>query len=149
VVTSLNITVLRVRGARFLHASRVSFSIMLSVLSLSSLASPFSSRYAESVTAATVASQIVGKANGTNAYNYDLETERIANNHSFSNYAFRSSGSKGANATPDWIADQSQNFGLDTYEKAFHLTNWDVLSTQDRNHFVSWGPESSSHAKQS
>ena len=121
----------------------------MSVLSLSFLAGTFSSRYSEGIITATVASQIVGKVNGTNAYNYDLEIEGIANNHSLSNYAFRFSGSKGANATPDWIADQSQNFGLDTNEKAFHLTNWGVLSTQDRNHFVSWGPESSSHAKQS
>jgi hypothetical protein len=101
---------------------------MVSVLSLSFLAGTFSSRYSEGIITATVASQIVGKVNGTNAYNYDLEIEGIANNHSLSNYAFRSSGSRGANATADWIADQFQSFGLDTYKESFQFTNWDVLS---------------------
>jgi hypothetical protein len=101
---------------------------MVSVLSLSFLAGAFLSRHAESVAVATVASQIAGKVNGTNAYNYDLEIEGIANNHSLSNYAFRSSGSRGANATADWIADKFQSFGLDTYTESFQFTNWDVLN---------------------
>ena len=88
----------------------------------------FSSVRVESNVASTVASQVLGKVNGTNAYNYALELERIANNHSLSNYAFRSSGSSGANASADWIASQFQSFGLSTVKESFQFTNWDVLS---------------------
>ncbi len=73
-------------------------------------------------------SQIVGMVNGTNIYNYDLELENIALDHSLSNYSFRSAGSGGANATADWILEQFGNFGLETYKEPFQFTKWDVLS---------------------
>jgi hypothetical protein len=66
--------------------------------------------------------------NGTRAYNLDLELERIAFNHSQSKYSFRSAGSSGANATADWIVEQFESFGLETYNESFQFTNWDVLS---------------------
>ena len=73
-------------------------------------------------------SQIVGLVNGTNIYNYDLELEKIAFNHTVSNYSFRAAGSSGANATADWIMEQFDSFGLETYKEPFQFTNWDVLS---------------------
>ncbi len=71
-------------------------------------------------------SQFVAKVNGTNAYNFDLELERIAFNHSLSKYSFRSAGSSGANATADWIVEQFESFGLETYKEPYQFTNWDV-----------------------
>jgi hypothetical protein len=73
-------------------------------------------------------SQIVEAINGTTAYNYDLELEGIAFNHSLSNYSFRSAGSSGANATADWIIEQFESFGLEAYKEPFQFTNWDVVS---------------------
>jgi len=108
--------------------NKTSFVILTSILSLSIICGAVSIRYAKSAGSATVASQIVGKVNGTNAYNYDLEMEKIAYDHSSSGYAFRAAGSRGANATADWIAEQFQNFGLETYKESFQFTNWDVLS---------------------
>jgi hypothetical protein len=66
--------------------------------------------------------------NGTRVYDYDLELEKIAYNHTLSNYAFRAGGSSGANATADWILEQFQSFGLEAYKEPFQFTNWDVLS---------------------
>jgi len=76
----------------------------------------------------SIESQIVGMVNGTNAYNYDLELEKIAFNHSLSHYSFRSAGSSGANATADWILEQFESFGLESYKEEFQFTNWEVLS---------------------
>jgi len=73
-------------------------------------------------------SQIVGSVNGTNVYNYDLELEKIAFNHTVSKYSFRAAGSSGANATADWILEQFESFGLEAYKESFQFTNWDVLS---------------------
>lgn len=75
-----------------------------------------------------VESQIVGLVNGTRIYDYDLELERIAYNHTLSNYSFRSAGSSGANATADWIAEQFKSFGLETHNESYEFTNWNVLS---------------------
>ncbi len=72
-------------------------------------------------------SQIVALVNGTRAYSYDLELEKIALNHSVSHYSFRSSGSAGANATALWLEDQFASFGLSTSLESFEFTNWNML----------------------
>ncbi len=73
-------------------------------------------------------SQIVALVDGTSAYNYDLELEKIALNKSISKYAFRSSGSLGANATAMWLRDQFEGFGLSTSLEPFEFTNWNLLA---------------------
>lgn len=76
----------------------------------------------------TAESQIVGLVNGTNAYEYDLELERIAYDHTLSNYSYRSGGSSGANATADWLVEQLANLGLEVHKEQFQFTTWEVLS---------------------
>jgi len=71
-------------------------------------------------------SEIVSRVNGTSAWNYDLELEKIALDHSNSNYAFRSSGSVGANETAQWIKEQFQNFGLETTLESFEFATWNL-----------------------
>lgn len=71
-------------------------------------------------------SEVVSLVNGTNAWNYDLELEKIALDHSNSNYAFRSSGSVGANETAQWIKGQFRNFGLETTIEPFEFTMWNL-----------------------
>jgi len=66
--------------------------------------------------------------NGTNAYNYDIELEKIALNRSVSNYAFRSGGSPGATATAMWLKDQFESFGLETHLESFEFTSWNLPS---------------------
>ena len=73
-------------------------------------------------------SQIVALVNGTRAYGYDLELEKIALNHSISGFSFRSSGSTGANATAMWLKDQFEGFGLSTSLESFEFTNWNLLA---------------------
>ena len=72
-------------------------------------------------------SQIVALVDGTSAYSYDLELERIALDNSISQYTFRSSGSTGANATAMWLKDQFEGFGLSTSLESFEFTNWNLL----------------------
>ena len=72
--------------------------------------------------------QVVALVNGTNAYKYDLELERIALNHSISNYAFRSGGSAGATVTAMWIKEQFESFGLETQLESFQFANWNMPS---------------------
>jgi hypothetical protein len=72
--------------------------------------------------------EIIRLVNGTNAYNYDLELEKIALNHSISDYAFRSAGSPGANETAIWIKKQFESFGIDTHIESFEFTNWNLIS---------------------
>lgn len=67
--------------------------------------------------------QVLSLVNGTRAYNYDLELERIALEH----YAFRSGGSPGADEAALWIKEQFESFGLETYLEPFSFTTWDVL----------------------
>ncbi|MGA3191926.1 MAG: M28 family metallopeptidase [Candidatus Bathyarchaeia archaeon] len=74
-------------------------------------------------------SSVVSEVNGTNAYNYDLELERIALDHNVSGYSFRSAGSPGANATANWIKDQFQSLGLETQLESFQFTNWYLPSS--------------------
>jgi len=57
-----------------------------------------------------------------------LELEKIAFNHSLSKYSFRSGGSSGANATADWLIDELNSFGVETFAEPFQFANWDVLS---------------------
>jgi hypothetical protein len=101
----------------------MSVSLSLSILGCSINAVPTAN-----VGLTTIESQIIDLVNGTRAYNLDLELERIAFNHSQSKYSFRSAGSSGANATADWIVEQFESFGLETYNESFQFTNWDVLS---------------------
>ncbi len=76
----------------------------------------------------TAEAQILGLVNGTNAYEYDLELERIAYNHTLSNYSYRSGGSSGANATSDWLVEQLVNMGLEVHKEQFQFTTWEVVS---------------------
>jgi len=73
-------------------------------------------------------SQAIALVNGTNAYNYDLELEKIALNRSVANYSFRAAGSTGANEAANWIAKQFESFGLETYKESFQFTTWNLLS---------------------
>ncbi len=73
-------------------------------------------------------SQVIALVNGTSAYDYDLELERIALDHSVSNYAFRSGGSAGATVTAMWLKDQFESFGLETHLESFEFTNWNMPS---------------------
>lgn len=72
-------------------------------------------------------SQIVALVNGTRAYGYDLELEKIALNRSVSHFSYRSSGSAGANATALWLRDQFAGFGLSTSLESFEFANWNLL----------------------
>ena len=74
----------------------------------------------------TVESNIVALINGTNAYNYDLELERIALDNSISGYSFRSSGSAGANESARWIQGQFESLGLETTVESFEFTTWNL-----------------------
>jgi len=73
-------------------------------------------------------SEIIERINGANAYNYDLELEKIALNHSISNYAFRSTGSAGASEAAKWIKTQFESLGLETSMESFEFTTWNLLS---------------------
>jgi len=70
--------------------------------------------------------EIVSMINGTNVYNYDLELEKIALDHSISGYAFRSGGSVGATAAAFWIKSQFESFGLEAYTESFEFTTWNL-----------------------
>ena len=74
----------------------------------------------------TTESELVQRVNGTNAYNYDLQLERIAFDHNLSGYGFRSGGSKGATETAKWIKEKFQSFSLETTEETFEFTTWDL-----------------------
>jgi len=69
-------------------------------------------------------SQVVALINGTNAYNCDLELEKIA----FKHYAFRAGGSAGANETANWIKEQFESFGLEAWLEPFQFATWDLVS---------------------
>jgi hypothetical protein len=76
----------------------------------------------------TQESEIIAHVNGTNAYGYDLELERIALDRNISGYTFRSSGSPGAEEAASWIKMQFENIGLETQLESFEFTNWTLLS---------------------
>jgi hypothetical protein len=71
---------------------------------------------------------IISRINGTRAYDYDLELEKITLNHSLSGFSFRSSGSSGANETAIWIVDQFSSFGLETSLEPFEFMTWNLPS---------------------
>jgi hypothetical protein len=73
-------------------------------------------------------SEVISQVNGTSAYDYDLELERIALDHNVSEYAFRSAGSPGATYTADWIKSQFESLGLETHLESFEFTNWSMPS---------------------
>lgn len=75
----------------------------------------------------TLESQTIGLVNGTQAYNYALELERIALDHSISGYSFRAGGSVGATASAMWIGEQFRNFGLETRLQSFEFTSWNMI----------------------
>ncbi|MEM3577330.1 MAG: M28 family peptidase [Candidatus Bathyarchaeia archaeon] len=64
--------------------------------------------------------QIVGLANGTRAYGYDLQLENIALAHP----DFRSAGSIGALEAANWIKAQFESFSLDAWLEPFTFKNW-------------------------
>jgi len=68
--------------------------------------------------------QVVALINGSRAYDYDLDLENIA----FKYPAFRSSGSTGANEAANWIKDQFDSFGLETWLEPFEFRTWDLSS---------------------
>jgi len=107
---------------------KIFLPILISTLLLSALFSASFIKPIRSASLTSLESEIVGLVDGTNAYNYDLELEKIAFNHTLSNYSFRAGGSSGANATADWIIEQFESFGLEAYKESFQYTNWDVLS---------------------
>jgi len=71
-----------------------------------------------------VEQQVVALVNGSRAYEYDLELERIAYEH----YAFRSGGSQGGEEAAYWIKEQFESFGLDASLEPFEFTTWDLSS---------------------
>jgi hypothetical protein len=73
-------------------------------------------------------SRTTGLVNGTLAYNYALELERLALDHSVSGYSFRSGGSDGATASAMWIREQFQNLGLETRLESFEFTTWNMIT---------------------
>jgi hypothetical protein len=75
----------------------------------------------------TLESHATSLVNGTEAFNYALELEKIALNHSVSGYSFRSGGSAGATASALWIKEQFQSFGLGTSLESFNFTTWNMI----------------------
>jgi hypothetical protein len=71
-------------------------------------------------------SAVMSRINETEAYNYDLELERMTLDPNISGYSFRSSGSPGATASADWIQQQFEDFGLDTHNESFEFTTWNL-----------------------
>ena len=67
---------------------------------------------------------VIQLVNGTMAYNYDLELEKIA----FKYYSFRSGGSFGANETAYWIKGIFESFGMESWLEPFEFITWNLLS---------------------
>jgi hypothetical protein len=68
--------------------------------------------------------QVVSLVNGSRAYDFDLELENISSRH----FAFRASGSQGANETAILIKERLENFGLEAWLEPFQFAGWDLLS---------------------
>lgn len=103
----------------------LAFLCVIELVLSSALAASQTSQYQH---LSSAESEIVSRVNGTNIYNYDLELEKIALNHSISLYSFRSSGSVGANETATWIQEQFERFELDTHNETFQFTTWNLLA---------------------
>ncbi len=94
------------------------------------LGSPFAaSATSQYANLSSVESDIVSRINGTSIYNYDLQLENTALNHTLSFYSFLSSGSVGANEAAAWIQEQFDSFGgLQTQMEPFNFTTWNLLT---------------------
>ncbi|MCJ7630910.1 M28 family peptidase, partial [Candidatus Bathyarchaeota archaeon] len=68
--------------------------------------------------------QILDLVNGSRAYEYDLELEKIGQRH----FEFRSAGSPGADESAHWIKEQFESSGLDTVLEPFSFTTWNITS---------------------
>lgn len=68
--------------------------------------------------------QVVSSVNGSGAYDYDLELEKI----SYSHPDFRSSGSSGAFEAANSIKGMFESFGLQSWLEPFQFTNWTLLN---------------------
>ena len=122
--------------------------ILATLLTFSLLPDTIHSVPAATVGLTAVESQVAGLVNGTRAYDYDVELERIAYNHTLSNYSFRSGGSSGANATVDWLMEQFETLGLEARKEQFPFTNWEVsdkpqLTIDDDSNFSTTGDQTS------
>lgn len=107
---------------------QVSLMIVVMTLLLSTFSGSVVMKPLGSAELTSAQSQVVSMVNGTQAYEYDLELERIAYNHTLSHYSSRSGGSSGANATADWLVEQFQEYGLEAYKEPFQFSTWDLLS---------------------
>lgn len=94
------------------------------VLSLTTVLSSFARPVLAQNSLTSIETKIVELVSGSNAYSYDLKLENI----SLSHYAFRSTGSVGANEAADLIANQFESFGLEVKKEVFQFTSWDLLS---------------------
>ena len=102
------------------------FVLMAAAVLDGAFAASISDQYAD---LSAVESNIASRINGTSIYNYNLQLENIALNHSLSFYSFRSSGSAGANVTAAWIQGQFESFGeLQTQMEPFNFTTWSLLA---------------------
>lgn len=70
----------------------------------------------------SIEQQVLAAVNGSRAYDYDVELEKIAYKH----YEFRSGGSPGAEETAYWIKGQFESFGLDAWLEPFEFTTWNL-----------------------
>jgi len=68
--------------------------------------------------------QILDLVNGSRAYEYDLELEKIGQSH----FEFRSAGSPGAHESAHWIREQLESSGLETLLEPFEFTTWNITS---------------------
>ena len=101
---------------------------LITIVSVMTLSGEVPTKPATIAGLTTVESQIVGLVNGTNVYNYDLQLEQIAYNHTLSDYSFRAAGSSGAGASADWLLEQFSSLGLEAHKESFQFTTWDVTS---------------------
>jgi len=68
--------------------------------------------------------QVLSLVNGSRAYNYDTELEKIALKH----FEFRSGGSPGAEESAHWIKEQFESFGLNATLEQFEFATWNLMS---------------------
>ena len=71
-----------------------------------------------------VEQQITALVNGSRAYAYDLELEKIGLRH----FEFRSGGSPGADESAHWIKEQLKGIGLNVSLEPFEFTTWNLTS---------------------
>jgi len=107
---------------------KIGFGVMLTLLLLTIFSFVFSTQNAigpgYSSPLNPLEQQVVSMVNGSRAYNYDLELEKIA----LENPWFRSGGSPGATEAAYRIKDQFTSFGLDTWLENFQFTARNILS---------------------